>query len=70
MRARLRHAVEHARASLARLVLGTEPEADPDRVRAEGTLSYALISGLIVQWLVDPESLPDAESLPADLLLR
>jgi hypothetical protein len=69
IRERLRHAIEHARRSLAQQMLGVEPDADPERADRLGTLCYAMLSGLIVQWLVDPDSLPGPELMGAELSL-
>lgn len=65
VRQRLREAVEHARSSLVGQVLGEN--ADADQVRVFGTAGYAMLSGLIVQWLVDPDALPSPEMVSAQL---
>ncbi|PSK91883.1 TetR family transcriptional regulator [Haloactinopolyspora alba] len=63
-------AAGHARgrAELAAIVLGTQ-STDPDSptARGLGTLVYALVTGLVAQAVVDPESLPDSDLL-ADAL--
>lgn len=63
----LRHAVEHARSSLVGQMLPMD--MDPDQVRVFGTAGYAMLSGLIVQWLVEPDSLPTPDMVSAQLLL-
>ena len=66
VREQLRTAVDHARHSVTRQVLrAAASESDPDAVVA--TACYAMISGLIVQWLVDPDSLPSHESVTTEL---
>lgn len=66
IRQQLRRAVEHARASLVGQVLRIN--ADADQVHVFGTAGYAMLSGLIVQWLVDPDNLPTPEMVSAQLL--
>ncbi|MFD3507916.1 TetR/AcrR family transcriptional regulator [Nocardia sp. NPDC058666] len=66
VRQQLRHAVEHARSSLVSQILRID--ADTDQVRVFGTAGYAMLSGLIVQWLVDPDNLPTPEMVSAQLL--
>ena len=54
--------IEDARAFWAQALYGIDP-ADRKRVRAVGSLHHALVSGVLVQWLIDPERAPS----PADL---
>jgi hypothetical protein len=54
--------IEDARAFWAQALYGIDP-ADRERVRAVGSLHQALVSGVLVQWLIDPERAPS----PADL---
>jgi hypothetical protein len=44
------------------VLYGIDP-ADRQRARAVGSLHQALISGVLVQWLIDPDRAPS----PADL---
>lgn len=67
VRAQLREAVDRARRCLARQVLGSDADADPERATTVGTACYAMLSGLIVQWLVDPSSLPPPETVATEL---
>lgn len=62
----LRRAVEHARSSLVGQILRID--SDADQVRVLSTAGYAMLSGLIVQWLVDPDSLPTPDIVSAQLL--
>lgn len=64
----LRRTVEDARRGLATQMLGIDPEADPERATRTGAACYAILSGLLVQWLVDPHGMPDAEALADGLL--
>jgi AcrR family transcriptional regulator len=54
--------IEDARAFWAQSLYGIDP-ADRPRARAVGSLHQALISGVLVQWLIDPGRAPS----PADL---
>lgn len=64
----LRRTVEDTRQALATQMLGIDPTAEPERAQRVGAACYAILSGLIVQWLVDPNGLPDAEALAEGLL--
>lgn len=52
----------------AALLHGIDPEADPARAQAVGSLHQALLSGMLVQWLVDPDRAPSAAELTLALL--
>ena len=54
--------IDDARAFWARALYGIDP-ADRPRARAVGSLHQALVSGVLVQWLIDPDRAPS----PADL---
>jgi AcrR family transcriptional regulator len=59
-----------ARRSLAALLMGTQDggREAPDAVQAGiGSLAYALTVGLVAQFLIDPESLPEADQMEAAL---
>lgn len=68
VREQLRNAVVHARGALARQVLGLDAQENPDRLQVLGTACYAMLSGLIVQWLVNPNNLPSPELVSAQLM--
>jgi AcrR family transcriptional regulator len=55
--------LEDARAMWAQLIYGVDA-ADRDTARAVGSVHQALVSGFLVQWLIDPERAP----APADLV--
>ena len=59
----LADAVHHARRGLATQLGGVDPETDPERAARLGAYYYALLSGLMTQWLVDPAALPTGEEL-------
>lgn len=51
------------REGLAALFQGIDPEADPEQARLVGSFYYALLSGVLVQWLIDRESAPTGADL-------
>lgn len=73
LRSRLAEGQQAGRAGLASFVLGlssTETGSaamDSPEARGLGSVLYALATGLVAQSLIDPESLPDPESLTAAL---
>ncbi len=54
--------LEDGRILWARMLYGVDA-ADEPRARAIGSLHQALVSGVLVQWLIDPERAPS----PAEL---
>ena len=61
VRAAVADGIDDARAFWAQALYGIDP-AD-ERARAVGSLHQALVSGVLVQWLIDPDRAP----APADL---
>jgi len=64
IRAAVADGLEDGRRLWARLLYGVD-DTDDDTVRAIGSLHQALVSGVLVQWLIDPERAPS----PAQLAL-
>jgi AcrR family transcriptional regulator len=62
VRAAVADGIDDARAFWAQALYGIDP-ADRQRARAVGSLHQALVSGVLVQWLIDPDRAP----APADL---
>jgi len=62
VRAAVADGLEDGRILWARMLYGVDP-ADESRARAIGSLHQALVSGVLVQWLIDPERAPS----PAEL---
>jgi AcrR family transcriptional regulator len=62
LRAAVADGIEDARALWAQMLYGVDP-ADSRRARAVGSVHQALVSGVLVQWLLDPDRAPS----PADL---
>jgi AcrR family transcriptional regulator len=64
LRAQLAAGQESARRGLAAALLGIDEGAVSERAaRTAGSVQLALLSGLIVQWLVDPEHAPSGRDL-------
>ncbi|MFF9570836.1 TetR/AcrR family transcriptional regulator [Streptomyces sp. NPDC014685] len=51
------------RGNLAGNMLGIDPEKDPEKARVAGLFCQALLTGVMVQWLMDGESAPSAQDL-------
>jgi AcrR family transcriptional regulator len=62
VRAAVADGLEDARTLWAQLIYDVD-SADQQRARAIGSLHQALVSGVLVQWLIDPERAPS----PAEL---
>jgi AcrR family transcriptional regulator len=67
MRAAIADGLQAGRRMWAELLHGVDPETEPERAQAIGSLHQALVSGVLVQWLVDPERAPSAAALTAAL---
>ncbi|SEC42735.1 TetR/AcrR family transcriptional regulator [Streptomyces sp. TLI_105] len=55
------------RLGMAEGFLGIDPEADPEKARVAGLLCQALATGVMIQWMVDPDTAPSADDLTAGL---
>ena len=64
VRAAVAEGLEDGRKLWARLLYGVD-DADEEKTRAIGSLHQALVSGVLVQWLIDPRRAPS----PAELAL-
>jgi hypothetical protein len=64
VRAAVADGIEDARAFWAQALYGVDP-ADQERARAVGSLHQALVSGVLVQWLIDPDRAPSPVGLAA-----
>ena len=64
VRAAVAEGLEDGRKLWARLLYGVD-DADEETMRAIGSLHQALVSGVLVQWLIDPGRAPS----PAELAL-
>jgi hypothetical protein len=59
--------LQDGRMAWAQLLHGIDPEAEPVKAQAVGSLHQALLSGVLVQWVVDPDRAPSASDLAAAL---
>ena len=64
---RLAAAAQEARHALAALFAGVDPTTEPERAHRVGSFYYALLSGLLTQWLIDPDQAPSGRDLAAAL---
>jgi len=64
VRAAIADGLQDGRMAWARLLHGINPEAEPEKAQAVGSLHQALLSGALVQWVVDPDRAPS----PTDLV--
>ncbi|MFD7337983.1 TetR/AcrR family transcriptional regulator [Streptomyces violascens] len=55
------------RKGLAEGFLGIDENAAPERARLAGTFYQALLVGVMIQWMVDPETAPSAKDLTEGL---
>ena len=62
VRAAVADGLEDGRMLWARTLYGVDP-AEGQRARAIGSLHQALVSGVLVQWLIDPERAPSPAQL-------
>jgi len=68
VRAAVAQALDDGRALWASALYGLDGHGDDQPVaRAVGSLHQALLSGVLVQWLIDPDRAPSAADLTAAL---
>ncbi|MFD3688055.1 TetR/AcrR family transcriptional regulator [Nocardiopsis sp. NPDC058631] len=64
IRETLTGAIGGARRELAAMILGVEPDGvDPGTVAGLGSMVYNVITGYVIQFLVDPEALPTVDQV-------
>lgn len=63
----LADAMQQGRMGLAALLHDVDPAAEPETARAVGGFYHALLSGVLVQWLTDPERAPSGHDLAQGL---
>ena len=66
VRGQLAEAYAAARRGFATMFLGTE-DVDDETALAVGSLGLALVNGLVLQWLVDPDRAPTGREVAAAL---
>jgi AcrR family transcriptional regulator len=68
IRAAVAQGLDDGRALWARAIYGLDPDGDDKgTARAVGSLHQALLSGVLVQWLIDPGRAPSAADLATAL---
>jgi AcrR family transcriptional regulator len=67
VRAAIANGLQDGRMAWAQLLHGIDPEAEPAKAQAVGSLHQALLSGILIQWLVDPDHAPSAAELTGAL---
>jgi AcrR family transcriptional regulator len=63
IRAAVANGLDDGRMAWASLLHGIDPQAEPEKARAVGSLHQALLSGILVQWFIDPGRAPSAADL-------
>lgn len=69
VRAYLADALQQGRMGLAQMFQGIDPVSDEHSAWMVGSFYQALMSGLVVQWLADPERAPSGDDLANALRL-
>jgi hypothetical protein len=59
--------LQDGRLAWARLLHRIDPDAEPAKAQAVGSVYQALLSGVLVQWLTDPGRAPSASDLASGL---
>jgi AcrR family transcriptional regulator len=69
LRAQIAAGMEQGRRGMAALMTGTadEDSLDEETVRSLGSVQMALMSGVMIQWLMNPATAPSAEQIAAGL---
>jgi AcrR family transcriptional regulator len=67
VRAAIARGLQDGRMAWASLLHGIDPQAEPAKAQAVGSVHQALLSGILVQLLVDPGQAPSAADLTAGL---
>ena len=67
VREALAQGIQEGRLAWASLLQGIDPETEKKKAWAVGSFYQALLSGILVQWLIDPEHAPSGHDL-ADAL--
>jgi AcrR family transcriptional regulator len=66
LRALIADGLEQGRSGMAAMITGIpEDQLDEDTIRGVGSAQMALMSGVMIQWLVNPATAPSAEQIAA-----
>ena len=63
IRAAIGEGLQDGRIAWASLLHGIDPQAEPQKAQAVGSLHQALLSGILVQWFIDPGRAPSGGDL-------
>jgi hypothetical protein len=63
IRAAVADGLQDGRLAWASLLHGIDQQAEPEKAQAVGSLHQALLSGILVQWFIDPGGAPSAGDL-------
>ncbi|GAA2538391.1 TetR/AcrR family transcriptional regulator [Winogradskya consettensis] len=68
LRGQIADGMQQGRSGLAAMLTGREEEGlDDGTVRSVGSVAMALMSGVMIQWLIDPARAPSAEQVAAGI---
>jgi AcrR family transcriptional regulator len=67
VRAAIAAGLQDGRLAWAQLLHGIDPQAEPVKAQAVGSVHQALLSGVLVQWLTDPARAPSVSDLASGL---
>ncbi|MFI5937177.1 TetR/AcrR family transcriptional regulator [Actinoplanes sp. NPDC051494] len=68
LRAQIADGMDQGRAGLAAMLTGRdEQDLDDETIRTVGSVAMALMSGVMIQWLMDPARAPSAEQVAAGI---
>jgi AcrR family transcriptional regulator len=64
-RHQLAEALDRTRQALSRALAGVDPDLEPERAHRLGAAHYAILTGVLTQWLADPAATPRGAELAA-----
>jgi AcrR family transcriptional regulator len=67
IQAAIARGLQDGRIAWASLLHGIDPQAEPEKAQAVGSVHQALLSGILAQWLTDPSRTPSAAGLASAL---
>jgi AcrR family transcriptional regulator len=63
VRRQLGETYEQGRIAIASMILGIDPAEVDESSRQLGSLALAIVNGMVLQWLIDPDAAPSAAGL-------
>jgi len=68
LRAQIADGMQQGRSGLAAMLTGRDEQSlDDETIRSVGSVAMALMSGVMIQWLMDPARAPTAEQVAAGI---